>query len=463
MPRWNLGWLLGISAVVLVGYAVSHSAPTRDKDRDYELVRLVVDVLGEVDHKYVRSLDADGKRKLVEDMINGGLSRLDPHSTFISKKEFKRFTMNSKGKFGGIGIQMVADRQSGGQLMVASPMVDTPAYDAGILAGDLILKIDGKSTEQLSLADAIDMIQGEPGEKITLTVLHEGVKEPADIEMTRAEIQVPSVLGDVRKPDNTREWEYMIDPANKIAYIRVIAFNENTAADLRTALEQLKKSGVRGLVLDLRTNPGGLLRSAVEVCRMFLHDGRIVSTKGRNHEEQVFDASGQGGLLESAKDCPMAVLVNRLSASAAEIVAAALQDHKRAVIVGERSYGKGSVQNIIEMEGHASALKLTTASYWRPSGKNIHRFPDSKETEEWGVQPDTGYEITLKDEERLAYYENRRDRDIIPGKGTVAKPKKADKNKSPYVDRNLEKALKYVRERMQEVQAAAVVPAVGTA
>jgi carboxyl-terminal processing protease len=159
----------------------------------------------------------------------------------------------------------------------------------------------------------------------------------------------------------------------------------------------------------------------------------------------------------------MAVLVNRLSASAAEIVAAALQDHKRAVIVGERSYGKGSVQNIIEMEGHASALKLTTASYWRPSGKNIHRFPDSKETEEWGVQPDTGYEITLKDEERLAYYENRRDRDIIPGKGTVSKPKKADKNKSPYVDRNLEKALKYVRERMQEVQAAAVVPAVGTA
>ena len=187
-------------------------------------------------------------------------------------------------------------------------------------------------------------------------------------------------------------------------------------------LEELKKQGIRGLVLDLRTNPGGLLRSAVEICRMFLRDGRIVSTKGRNQQEETYDAR-MDLLLMPGEEVPMAVLVNSLSASASEIVAAALQDHKRAVVVGERTYGKGSVQNIIEMEGNTSALKLTTASYWRPSGKNIHRFPDSKDADEWGVRPDKGFEIPMDDNERLAYHNYRLDR-VVPG----AKPRsKADR------------------------------------
>jgi carboxyl-terminal processing protease len=444
MPRWNLAWLLGISAVVLLGYAVSHSAPLREKDRDYELVRLVVDVLDEVDHKYVKSLDADAKRKLVEDMINGGLYRLDPHSSFINAKEFKRFTLNNKGKFGGVGIQIRPDRDNGGLLTVASPMIDTPAYEAGVLAGDVILKIDGKPTESMSVTDAVDLITGDPGTKIVLTVLHEGSKEPIDLAMTRAEIHVPSILGDVRKPENPREWDFMIDKANKIAYIRLISFSENTAVDLRAALEQLKKDGVHGLVLDLRTNPGGLLRSAVEICRMFLKEGRIVSTRNRQHEEEVYEAKGEGLVFQPAESYPVAILINRLSASASEIVAAALQDHKRAVIVGERSYGKGSVQNLIDMEQHTSALKLTTASYWRPSGKNIHRFPDSQDSDEWGVQPNPGFEVKLKDDERRAYYESRRERDVIHGKlsaDPAAKPKEA----KPFVDRTLEKALEYLR------------------
>jgi carboxyl-terminal processing protease len=458
MPRWNLAWLLGISGVVLLGYAVSHSAPPRTKDQDYELVRLVVDVLDEVDHKYVRPLDAAGKRKLVEDMINGGLEHLDAHSAFINERSYKRFSLTSKGKFGGIGIQIDSDRPNGERyITVATPMVGTPAYEAGVLAGDVILKIDGKSTENLFLNDAIDLITGEPGQKVVLTILHQGAREPVDIEIVRAEIEVPSVLGDLRKPDNPREWDYFIDKSDKIAYIRLVNFSENTAADLRKVLEELKKDGLRGLVLDLRTNPGGLLRSAVEVSRLFLNEGRIVSTKGRDQQEEVYDAYSQGAVLVPAKNNPMAVLVNRLSASASEIVAAALQDHNRAVIIGERTYGKGSVQNILEMENHTSALKLTTASYWRPSGKNIHRFPDSKDTDEWGVRPNDGFEVKLPLEEQRDYFRYRRDRDIVRdkrGATPTAAPDARDKDskeKKPFVDRTLAKALEYLRGEIHKV------------
>jgi carboxyl-terminal processing protease len=454
MPRWNLAWLLGISSVALLGYAVSHSAPPRAKDQDYELVRLVVDVLDEVDHKYVRPLDAQAKRKLVEDMVNGGLEHLDPHSGFINEKEYKRFTLNNKGKFGGVGIQISVGRLNAGQLTVISPMVDTPAYEAGVLAGDVVLKIDGKSTENMRVSEAVDLITGDPGTKVVLTVLHEGSKQPVDLEMTRAMIEVQSVLGDMRHPTNAKEWEFYIDKPNQIGYVRLISFSETTAAELRTVLGKLQKDGLRGLVLDLRANPGGLLRAAVEVSRMFLNEGRIVSTKGRNQQEEDFDAKPSGALVPP--DLPVAVLIDRLSASASEIVAAALQDHKRAVIVGERSYGKGSVQNIIEMEGRTSALKLTTASYWRPNGKNIHRFPDSKESEEWGVRPDPGFEVVMNDEERVDYLYYRRDRDVIPGKAGALPPKpKTEKDKSkdkkPFEDRTLHKALDYIRGRISQV------------
>jgi carboxyl-terminal processing protease len=466
MPRWNLAWLLGIAAVTLLGYTVSHSAPIRETDRDYELVKLVVDVLDEVDHKYVRQLDPEAKRKLVEDMVNGGLDRLDPHSTFINARQYKRFSLNSRGEFGGIGVQIEphADRRGQVMLTVLSPMVDTPAYEAGVQAGDVIVKINGKSTENMDLSDAVDRITGEPGTKVVLSVLHEGAKQPVDLEMARAKIQVPSVLGDVRKSSNPKEWDFVIDKASKIAYIRLVSFSENSETDLRKVLEQLKKDGVHGLVLDLRYNPGGLLRSAVDVSRLFLNDGRIVSTKGRNQREEVYDAKPGAAVLPSAKDCPMAILVNRLSASASEIVAAALQDNERAIVVGERSFGKGSVQNVIEMENHTSALKLTTASYWRPSGKNIHRFPDSKDTDEWGVRPNKGFDITLTDDDRRDYFNFRRLRDVVRNKtfsaaeadaeeGTGNPKSEKDKSKKPFVDRMLDKALEYLRGEIKRTPA----------
>jgi carboxyl-terminal processing protease len=461
MSRSNLAWLLGIAAVGIMGIAITQSAPLRAKDKDYDLVRLFVDVLDEVERKYVRELDDDAKRKLVEDMVNGGLERLDPHSAYINPKKFRQFTKESRGKFGGIGIQVSTDRQSG-VLTVISPLVGTPAYEAGILAGDLILKIDGRSTENMPIAEAVDLIQGDPGQKLTLNVLHEGTKEPVEVDLTRAMIHVQSVLGDVRRSDSPEDWDFMLDKENKIGYLRLIAFSETAADELRKAVMQLQADGIRGLILDLRLNPGGLLKEAVEVSDLFLPEGRIVSTRGRSGQEETYDAQEKGTLLMPASDYPMVILINKYSASASEIVAAALQDHKRAVIIGERSYGKGSVQNVIRMENGSSALKLTTASYWRPSGKNIHRFPDSKDGDEWGVKPNDGFDIAMKDEERLAYVIYRRDRDIIHGKpGSPAPvPLKGvkehtgkEKDKKPFVDRALNKALDHLRGEIKKVDA----------
>ena len=456
MSRWNLGWLLGITGVILLGYTVSNSAPTREKDRDYQLVRLLVDVLDEVEHKYVRPIDDDAKRKLVEDMINGGLSRLDPHSSFINPKDYKRFAVVNKGRFGGVGIQLGDPKNE--YLTVASPLIDTPAYEAGILPGDVILKVDGKSTQRMPVGDAIELITGDPGTKVVLTILHEGHKDPIDVELTRADIKVPSVLGDTLEPNNPRNWDYLIDKTNKIAYIRLISFGENTSKELRSALEQIQKDGARGLILDLRANPGGLLRSAVEVSRLFIPEGRIVSTRGREQQEDIYEAHGEDVFFQPAKSFPIAILIDHMSASASEIVAAAMQDHHRAVIVGERSYGKGSVQNVIEMEDRASALKLTTASYWRPNGKNIHRFPDNKESDEWGVRPDEGFEIKLSVEERSQYYDYRRKRDITPDKPGQSKPDEHKNNKAeakPYTDRVLDRALQYIRQELRSPTTAA--------
>jgi carboxyl-terminal processing protease len=454
MSRWNLAWLVGIPLVVLLGLTLTYSAPPlRQRDQNYELVKLVVDVLDEVDQNYVRELDPVARRRLVEDMINGGLERLDPYSAFMGDREYKQFERKSKGKFGGVGIQVGLDRNSGA-LVVTSPMVGTPAYEAGVLAGDQIVKIDGKALDNLRTGEAIELIQGEVGTPVTLTVVHEGQKKAVDITVTRAEIEIETVLGDRRRADNPLEWEYVIDADRKIAYVRLIEFDEPTADALKAVLAKLETEGVRGLVLDLRGNPGGLLTSAVAASDLFLTDGRIVSTQGRKTPERVYEAKAEGTVFEPAASHPLAVLIDRYSASASEIVSAALQDHGRAVIVGERSFGKGSVQNIYPMEDRASALKLTTQSYRRPSGKNIHRFPDSKETDEWGVSPNPGYEVKLTDEERFQFLLARRRRDVVHGKPGAAPPeeKKDEKKAPPFVDKVLDKALEYVRGELDKQQ-----------
>jgi carboxyl-terminal processing protease len=458
MSRWNLSWLLGFSTVAMLSLSLTYSAPSRDAglQRKHENLKLFVDVLEEIQQKYVKELDADKMRELVENMINGGVERLDPHSGFINQEEYRQFAKQTAGKFGGIGIRISLD-QTTGAVKVDTPMVGTPAYEAGVQAGDLILKVDGKATADLSSKKVVEMIQGEPGTKVTLNVLHEGTKHPVDIDIVRAEIKVDSVIGDQRMKDNLKEWDFWVDPASKIGYVRIVSFGENTVADLTRVVDGLQRAGMRGLVVDLRDNPGGLLRAAVEACSLFLPEGKnVVTTKGRTPQSQEVYNSKPNPKAQPGQSYPVAILINRYSASASEIVAAALQDHVRAVIIGERSYGKGSVQNVLPMENGASALKLTTASYWRPSGVNIHRFPDSKDTDDWGVKPSKGYDVKLTDEERLAYYKYRRERDIIKRNGET--PKNGDKTKE-FRDRVLDKGVEYIRGELAKQARNGAAPA----
>jgi carboxyl-terminal processing protease len=220
---------------------------------------------------------------------------------------------------------------------------------------------------------------------------------------------VPSVLGDHRKPDD--QWDFMLDKDKKIGYVRISGFIQSTADELKKALDELKEQGMRGLILDLRDDPGGLLSAAVEVSDLFLGDGEIVSTKGRNTQPKTFKAQKDSPF----EDLPMVVLVNQNSASASEIVSAALQDHHRAIVVGQRTYGKGSVQNIFELDEGNSVLKLTVASYYRPSGENIHKFRNAKATDQWGVSPDKGYEVKLSTSDYVRWLRARRTHDLAAG------------------------------------------------
>jgi carboxyl-terminal processing protease len=438
MSRFNLAWLIAVPLAMLAGVSLSFTAPSRPHDKEYKLVRTLVDVLAEVDQHFVRPLNDEQREKLVEDMINGGLERLDPYSQYLNADEYRQFEAQTEGNFAGIGIHLGVDPRTG-YLMVISPMVGTPAHEAGILAGDIIIKIDDKPTEGLHMNEVVRLIQGDPGTPVKLTVIHEGTRQPETYTITRAMISVETVLGLNRRADNPKEFDWFVDRSGGIGYIRIIQFTEHTAADLKKAVERLQGEGMRALVIDLRDNPGGLLKSAVEVSDLFLTSGTIVSIKDRNGNGETKTAKADGTLFEPAAEHPIAILINRNSASAAEIVSAALQDNHRAVVVGERSYGKGSVQKVIKIERNPpTALKLTTDTYWRPSGANIHRHPDMKETDEWGVKPDPGFEIVMTDAERLDYQRYRRAKDIV----RKDKPKEPQK---PYADRALDKAVEYLK------------------
>ncbi len=423
--------------------AATEAPPSKPKDADYDLLKTLVDAIDQVEHNYVTDVD---RRELVESAIRGMLNKLDPYSTYIAPDEAQQFRAKLLGEFGGIGIQIAADD---GQLTVLSPIYGTPAYRGGILAGDRILEIDGRSTDGINADEAVRRLQGEEGAAVTLTVMHPGKHEKTKVKLVRERIHLETVLGDLRRPDG--HWEFMFDPKQHVGYVRLTAFSSDTAAKLQQVLTQLQKEKLHGLILDLRFNPGGLLSSGIEVSDLFVSEGRIVSTKGRNSPEHVWDAHKEG----TFSGFPMVVLINRFSASSAEIVAACLQDHKRAVVIGERTWGKGSVQTLIQMDGGRSVLKLTTASYRRPSGKNIHRFPDAKETDEWGVMPDAGFKIELDDEEMIRLIEDRRERDIVQlavkddaKKGEGKKKADAGEKLPLPVDRQLQAAVRYLAKEL---------------
>jgi carboxyl-terminal processing protease len=426
------GWLGTLLADQAATKAQEEKAKA-DQQEYYELFRSFTDALDQVERNYVKRID---RRELFEAAIRGMLSKLDPHSNYISPEDIDRFKTSVESQFGGIGIQITIE---GGQLKVLSPLVGTPAYKAGVQAGDRIVEIDGKSTEGITnLEDAVSKLKGEAGSSVTITIVHRGQRTPEKLTITREVVHVETVLGERRKQDD--RWDFMLDPDKKIGYIRVTAFSRDTARDLEEALKDLQAQDLRGLILDLRFNPGGLLTSAVDVSDLFVTEGRIVSTSGRNTDERKFDAHKPG----TYEGFPMAVLVNRYSASASEIVSACLQDHKRAVVVGERTYGKGSVQNVVELENGRSAMKLTTAGYLRPNGKNIDKEVAKEQgSSEWGVTPD--FEERLADPEMIALARQRQRRDIVQfhSKSPEEKPEEEPKSEE-LPDRQLNKALEYL-------------------
>ncbi|OWK40602.1 S41 family peptidase [Fimbriiglobus ruber] len=463
MSRWNLAWLLAVPALVALGLAASFSAPPPDKD--YQLVRTIVDVLAEVDRNYVRELTDDEKKKLVEEMINGGLERLDPHSQYFNEEELTAFETQSEGQFGGVGILLTKDAKTP-YLKVEAPMPGTPAYEAGIQANDLILKVkfEGgeKSTENLRIDEVRKFIIGPAGTQVTLTIVHDGATKEEDVTLTRAIIVQHPVQGIARDAADPTKWDFMADKENKIAYVRLTGFSEQSDKELRAAVEQAEKDGARGLILDLRDNPGGLLNQAVAISDLFLKEGTIVSTRDRNGGGRKWVAKPENTLFEPADKKPIVVLVNRNSASASEIVASALQDNKRAVVIGERSYGKGSVQKVFNMPNRKAAVKLTTETWLTPAGKNIHRWPDSKETDEWGVKPEQGFEVKLTDDQRREYFTHLLSLDRVRGKPGAKDGNSKDKPEQPkaakpYKDPVMEKALDYLRGKVKEVGAVGVV------
>jgi len=316
----------------------------------YRQLDLFSDAFERVRANYVRPVEDS---ELIDAAIQGMVSNLDPHSSYMDAKSYADMQIQTKGEFGGVGIEVTMED---GLIKVISPIDDTPAAKAGLKPGDYIAAIDGVSIQGLALNDAIDKMRGPEGSKVTLTILRTGDKKPFDVTLTRAIVQV----------DNVRSHR-----EGDVGYIRMPGFNEETASGLEEAVRTLRKQigpGIKGYVLDLRNNPGGLLDQAVQVSDDFLNSGEIVSTRGRHPEDtQRYDAKG-GDITDSK---PVVVLINAGTASAAEIVSGALQDHKRATIVGMTSFGKGSVQTIIPLGDGGGALRLTTARYYTPSGHSI--------------------------------------------------------------------------------------------
>jgi carboxyl-terminal processing protease len=360
-------------------------------------LRNFTEIFDRIRSSYVESVD---DKTLLQYAIDGMLSNLDPHSDYLLPEDFSELQEHTTGKFGGLGIEVGIEE---GLIKVVSPIDDTPAQKAGIKAGDLIISLDGEPVREMSLTDAIDKMRGEPGTDIDLSIRRQGEKELLEFTLTRAEIKVASVRSE--------------NLGDGIGYLRITQFQDKSGSELVKEIKKLQQEAqdnlqaVNGLVLDLRNNPGGVLDAAVEVCDAFLNSGLIVYTEGRISESDFrYSATEQ----TIAADIPLIVLINGGSASASEIVAGALQDHKRAIIVGTQSFGKGSVQSVLPIGGN-KAIKLTTARYFTPKGRSIQAQ---------GIQPDVFVEQSEVTSYEQSYYkESDLPGHLSNGKGESEKTK----------------------------------------
>lgn len=386
---------LALAAVVVGRWTVPS---VNAEGETYENLKVFTEVLSVVQRNYVEEVDT---KELVYDAIKGMLRDLDPHSTFMPPHAYKEMQIDTKGEFGGLGIQISL---RDGILTVIAPIEDTPAWNAGIKAGDMIMKIDGEPTKSMSLQDAVNRMRGPKGTPVTISVAREGWKELQDFTIVRDIIKIKSVKSKV------------IDES--IGYVKISQFQERTSSDLARAIEELEKEGVRSLVLDLRNNPGGLMSSAVDVAGQFLEQGRlVVYIKGRSGERTEYKARDGGKVFEK----PMVVLVNQGSASGSEIVAGALKDWNRAVILGVKTFGKASVQGMIPLSD-GSGLRLTTARYYTPSGLSIQNT---------GIEPDIEVELKAANGEqehvvvREKDLEGHLENEQSQGEGDEGKPETA--------------------------------------
>lgn len=382
----------------------------------YEEFEELIKVVKELQDKYVDEIQLN---TILINAYRGMLSGLDPYSQYFSPEELEDLKIETEGEFEGLGIEVII---KDGLLIVITPLLDSPAFKAGILVGDRIIKIDGESTENMSIREAIKKLRGKLGTKITLTVVHEGDTAPVDITIERAKIYVNSIRG-----ARIAEDEY------KIGYLAVSNFQENTTKDMDTAIKDLLKKGMKSLILDLRFNPGGLLNAAVDMADKFLEKGIIVSTRGRDKTQNyIYHARKKG----TYPNFPMVVLVNNGSASASEIVAGALKDHKRGLLLGVKTFGKGSVQSLIPVGDGKAALKLTTARYYTPSGVCIH---------EKGIEPDIKVPLNFAEikalHEHLATLNIESKMNEVKEKDAVHKDPIEGKGKPKYEDIQLERAI----------------------
>ena len=361
-PQSFRAFLLTTATLALMSAAPAHAKPGDDEDTGsgastYELLNLFGDVFERVRSDYVEPVSDE---KLIESALNGMLTSLDPHSSYLNAKSFKDMRDSTSGEFGGLGIEVTMEN---GLVKVVSPIDDTPAAKAGVKSGDFISEIDTTPVMGLTLSDAVEKMRGEAGSVVSLTILREGLKAPMKVNLERAVIKVKSVRGKIE---------------NDVAYVRVTQFQETTTSQMEAEItRQLKEIGpkAKGVVLDLRNNPGGLLDQAISVSDAFLERGEIVSTRERDPKNTRRYGATAGDIISGL---PMVVLINEGSASASEIVAGALKDHKRAVVLGTKSFGKGSVQTVIPVREHG-AIRLTTARYYTPSGTSIQAT---------GIEPD---------------------------------------------------------------------------
>jgi carboxyl-terminal processing protease len=376
---------------------LSNTRPAANNDNEQNSLEVFADALQRIHSEYV-----DGKdltyRQLVYSALKGAVGRLDPHSEFLDADSYQELQDDTEGQFGGVGLMVGTNKD--GDITVIAPMDDTPGARAGILAGDRIVKVEGRSIDKIDLTDVVKMLRGEPGSTVSLTILRPATGLTKTYTLTRAIIQMEMVK------DINGQKSFPLDE-NQIGYVRITQFGEKTGEELQGAINRLKEQHVKGVILDLRWNPGGLLDQAVEVCQKFLPSGQlVVSTEGRHTFEKYY-AHGNG---DELKNVPVVVLVNLGTASAAEIVSGCLQDLHRAVVLGEKTFGKGSVQTIFPLDD-GSALKLTVAKYYTPSHKVIH---------EHGILPDVLVPLTDAEEAAVAVKRTPGGLDYVPEKDRPA-------------------------------------------